>query len=163
MKPQKSDFGTFLPFTMNIDDKSINPFINDAYKFDVKPRLGTLAVDIFNYQGTARPQLRTFYDNFILHWWVLLSVKRFLQVHGHNITQYGYTKLRDPDGTFDQLTLSERSIILKQLQSDADILYGYALGETWTFDGVTYRKPSDDCNPIGVDNFGISPLGTCKR
>lgn len=160
MKPQKSDFGTYLTFSLNIKDASINPHIEAAFKFDIKPRLGTLAVDIYNYVGTGRPELKTFYDNFVVQWWVFLATKRFLEIHGHNITQYGYTKLRDPDNTFEPITLQERAIYLKRLDSDADVLYSLLLNEVWTFDSTTYRKPTDDCNPTGIDNFGISPLGT---
>lgn len=161
MKPQKSDFPGYVTFTQNISDKNIDPHINDAYKFTVKPRLNTLAIDILALKPedyASRPQLKTFYDDFVVHWWVLLSVKRFLQIHGYNLTQFGMTKIKDPQGTFEQMSPSERVVQIKQLESDADVLYTNLLNETWEFDSTVYRKPSQDCGPARSFTGGISGI-----
>jgi len=174
MKPVKADFELFVTFSQNIPDKSINPKIDDAYKFTILPRLGTLAIDILNldapdydpldydpddYAGT-RPELVRFYNDFIQHWWILLSMRRFLQTHGFNLSQYGYTKTRDPQGTFDQLTPQERVILGKQFDSDAEALYDLILANNvWTFDGTAYRKPGgDSCSTKRGNNFGLSAI-----
>lgn len=158
MKPTKSDFPTFVQFSMNIEDRLINPHIEDAYKFDVRPQLESLAVDIYNYDGalTTKPELKTFFRDYILEWWVRLAYKRFIALHGKNVTQYGFTQTKDPGGTFDQLEAADRAVILKQITSDAAVCFNYALQQEWKFDTVTYRKPGG-CRDR-VSTFGINVL-----
>lgn len=161
MKPVKDDFIEFLPWSVNIPENMYKTYIEDAYKFDIRPKLETLAVDIYNYadKSEVKPELQAFYDNFVRQWWVLLAFKRFITVHGRNLTQFGYTKTRDPQGTFDQVTQEERAVVLRQLVSDIDMCLIYMAKETWTFDGVQYRKPGGlDCGPRFGSDFGIRAL-----
>lgn len=160
MKPTKSDFPAFVNFSLNIEDRLINPHIEDAYKFDVKPKLDSLASDIYAYDQnlTTKPELKTFFDDYVLQWWVLLAYKRFIQSHGRNVTQFGYTKTKDPQGTFEQLDPNERSVILKQLEHDYNVCYNYILQKTWTFDTIVYRKPGGNCNPPRGGSYGINAL-----
>lgn len=157
MKPTKADFANFLPSLDHLDDDIINPRINDAYKFDIKPKLNTLATDILAYSGTDRPQLRAFYEDYLLHWWVLLAYKRLLEIHGKNITQFGMTKTKDPGGTFDPISVEERSVMIKQVQSDANTLFTLILAQEWKFDNEVYRK-SDNCKGPTTE-FGINAIG----
>ena len=161
MKPTKADFPQYVQFSLNIEDRLINPHIDDAYKFDVRPQLETLAVDIYNYTSTApdpetKPQLKTFYDDYIKEWWIRLAYKRFIAVHGKNVTQFGFTQTKDPNGTFDQLEAADRAVILKQISSDAAVCLNYALQQDWVFDTVTYRKPGG-CRER-ISTFGINAL-----
>lgn len=160
MKPNKSDFPLFVNFSLNIEDRLINPHIEDAYKYDVKPKLDSLASDIYEYEYSleTKPELKAFFDNFILQWWILLAYKRFIQNHGRNVTQFGYTKTKDPQGTFEQLDPNERSVILKQLEHDYNVCFNYILQETWTFDSITYRKRGEDCNKPISGSYGINAL-----
>jgi hypothetical protein len=156
MKPLKSDFSSFVPFNPNIPDNKINPYINDAFKFDIRPKLEGLADDILAYDGTDRPELKAFYEGYILHWWVLLAYKRFLELHGLNVTQYGITKTKDPGGTFEQLSRDDRAIILKQYKSDAATLEQLVYSIDWKFDNMKYRKSTDCKGP--VTDFGINAI-----
>ncbi len=160
MKPLKSDFPQYVQFSLNIEDRLINPHIEDAYKFDVRPQLESLAVDIYAYDASVEPQtkpeLKAFYDAYLKEWWIRLAYKRFIAVHGYNVTQFGFTQTSDPGGTFDQLESKERAVLLKQITSDASVLLNYALQQTWTFDTITYRKPGG-CRER-VSNFGINVL-----
>jgi hypothetical protein len=160
MKPLKSDFPTFVQFSLNIEDRLINPHIEDAYKFDVRPQMESLAVDIYNYDASVlpltKPELKAFFDSYVLEWWIRLAYKRFIAVHGFNVTQFGFTQTKDPGGTFDQLESKERAVMLKQITSDASVCFNYALQQTWTFDTIVYRKPGG-CGPR-VSNFGINAL-----
>lgn len=158
MKPQKSDFHTFVQFSEHIPDKLINPHIEDAYKFDIKGKLEQLAIDIYAFDGslTTKPQLKTFYEDYILQWWVLLAYKRFIAVHGTNVTPFGVTLTKDPQGTFEQVDVSVRAVYLKQLLSDANTCYNIILAQDWKFDDVTYRKPGG-CHTRS-NNFGINVL-----
>jgi hypothetical protein len=126
----------------------------------VKPKLDALAADIYAYNGTNRPELEDFFNDFVLQWWILVAYRRFLQTHGRNVTQFGYTKTKDPSGTFDQLDGDERAVIFKQLTHDAAVLYNYILQQEWVFDEVTYRKHGEDtCNPnTQSGGYGINPL-----
>lgn len=159
MKPTKNDFQTFVRFGENIKDNLINIHINDAFKFDIKPKLLTLATDILAYTPEnptpTKPELKAFYENFILEWWIRLAYKRFYQVHGDNVNQYGIQKMKDPQGTFDQLTATEKAVTIKQIDHDASICYSDILRETWTFDGATYRKPCND----NSESTGINAIG----
>ena len=158
MKPLKSDFPNFVQFSLNIEDRLINPHIEDAYKFDVRPQLESLAVDIYNYDGsdTTRPQLKAFFQDYILEWWIRLAYKRFIARHGKNVTQFGFTQTKDPGGTFDQVEAADRAVELKQITSDAAVCLNNALQQTWTFDTITYRKPGG-CRER-VSSFGINAL-----
>jgi hypothetical protein len=159
MKPVKADFPAVVQLSLNIEDRLINPHIEDAYKFDVRPQLESLAVDIYAYVSVdpeTKPELKTFYDDYIKEWWIRLSYKRFIALHGKNVTQFGFTQTKDPGGTFDQLEAADRAVILKQITSDAAVLLNYALQQTWTFDTITYRKPGG-CRER-VSNFGINVL-----
>lgn len=156
MKPQKSDIVSIMDLPDVITTSEINVHIEDAYKFDVRPRLSTLATDIYAYTPEvptpAKPQLVAFYTNFVLEWWVRLAYYRFYEVHGLNVTQFGVTKIKDPQGTFDQAQGIEKAIRLKRLRTDAETLYTLLLNETWAFDGSAYRKP----NACGSNNDGAS-------
>lgn len=159
MKPVKAYFPTYVQFSLNIEDRLINPHIEDAYKFDVRPQLESLAVDIYGYVSVdpeTKPELKSFYDLFIKEWWIRLAYKRFISVHGWNVTQFGFTQTKDPGSTFDQLESKERAVLLKQITSDSSVLLNYALQQNWVFDGTTYRKPGG-CAPR-VSNFGINAL-----
>lgn len=159
MKPVLQDFLKYLPWSPNINDTLIAPHIENAYKFDIKPRVETIAIDIYNLRNdNSRPELYAFYDQYFCEWWVLLSFRRFIQVHGRNITQYGYTKTRDPEGTFDQVDQNERAVVMKQLTSDAEMCFTWMVKQTWTFDGTTYRKGNNDCGPRTGGNYGINVL-----
>lgn len=159
MKPKKSDFPSFIPFNGNIEDSEINPRIDDAFKFDIRPKLEALADDIKAYNGTDRPQLKAFYENFLLHWWVLLAFKRFIELHGFNVTQFGLTKTKDPDGTFEQMSAQDRAVMLKQLQSDANTCFAMLSEELgnkkWKYDNVQYRKSS--CSSPST-SYGINAI-----
>jgi len=159
MKPQKSDFPGLVQFPTNIEDRLINPHIEDAYKFDVRGRLQTLAIDIYNYTPESpdptRPELIAFYQDYLLEWWVRLAYYRFYEVHGDNVTQFGVTTLKDPGGTFDMIEDKRRAIRLLRLKADTDTLYQYILQQTWTFDGTVYRK---SCR-ADKGNFGINAIG----
>lgn len=157
MKPQKSDFPSFVPFALNIKDELVNPRIDDAFKFDIKPKLGVLADDIRALTDNSKPELLAFYNNFVLHWWVLLAYKRFIELHGLNVTQFGMTKTKDPGNTFEPMSREDRAVMIKQVQSDANTLYALLHAENWKFDGVQYRKGSD-CKGPNLD-IGINAIG----
>ncbi len=161
MRPVQYDFIEFFPWSKNIDENEYVTHVSDAYKFDVRPQLDQLALDILNYSDNSgtKPELQAFYNDYVRQWWTFLAFRRFIQIHGRNITQFGYTKTADPEGTFTQVDQIERSVVMKQIQGDAQILFALILQKEWKFDGVTYRKPGGDCSrsenrfDIGIGGF----------
>lgn len=173
MRPLKSEFQNYVQFTVNIEDRIINYHVEDAFYYEIKPKLGyptdsakDIGLVIYNLatDDITKPELKAFFDNYVKRYWVLLAFKRFLQNHGRNVTQFGYTKLRDPEGTFDQVDGEERAVYLKQLQHDINItetnLFVELNTKRWTFDSFTYGQTS--VNPP-KKKFGISAVGGRKQ
>ncbi len=162
MLPLKSQFKDFVQFTENIEDRILNFHINDAFVYTIKPLMGVLADDIKSYDADieTKPELKAFFDDYVLRWWVLLAYQRFLQNHGRNVTQFGYTQLRDPQGTFEPVDAQGRAVYLKQLINDTNVSQTLVFNETWTFDDVSYRKPGTetDCGNVARKSFGISSI-----
>lgn len=159
MKPQKSDFIGIVDLPAVIEDREINMHIEDAYKFDIKPRLSGLASDIYAQGASGRPELRTFYTDFVLEYWVRLAYYRFYEVHGLNVTQFGVTKTKDPQNTFDQAQEKEKAVRLRRMKTDAEVLYTLLLNEEWKFDNVVYRKPGGCSNSSDGTSWGINAIG----
>lgn len=170
MKPLKSDFSNYVQFTANIEDRIIDFHIDDAFYYSIKPKLGNRtesskdlseAISILSSADSlTKPQLTAFFNNYLKRYWILLAFKRFLQNHGRNVTQFGYTKLRDPEGTFEQVDSEERAVYLKQLQHDINIaetnLFVELNAKRWTFDTFTYS--STNSTPP-KKSFGINAVG----
>lgn len=161
MKPLKVQFKSYVIFSDNIDDSLVNPRINDAFTYEIEPKLGDLAAAI-NNAVTLENELLAFYEAFVLPWWILLSYKRFVSTHGINIAQYGIIKMSDPDGTYTQSTASEIAIIIKQVTNDANVLETKCIKElnriNWTLDNVKYVKPEHHNKIIENKSFGIRPI-----
>lgn len=142
----KADFmaANLVRFSPNISPDQLEPHIYAAQEYDVEPRLGSdLYNDILTYSATpdgTRPQLQAFTEGVLRRYLVLVSYKRFLASHGLNVTQFGFTKTSDPQGTFNQAEASERAVILRQVDADANVALGKMLAVSWTFDGTAYAK-----------------------
>lgn len=164
MKPLKSQFSDFVQFTDNIHDRIINFHIDNAFYYQIKPLLGVLADAINNATDETlelMPDLEAFYNDHLLRWWVLLAYKRFITNHGRNVTQFGYTKPKDPEGTYDQVTGEERAVVLKELQDDINVVQGNLFVElekkNWIFDGVTYNATGNKRKKrIGITAIGAN-------
>lgn len=170
MKPLKTQFSQFVQWTDNIEDRMINFHIDDAFFYVVKATLGypqdankDLALSILEYNpgsDTSDPELESFFDNYVLRWWILVAFRRFLANHGRNVTQFGYTNLLDPEGTFNQVDEIGRATYLRSLQSDINVAETNMFLELnkrqWTFDGFQYSHSS--CK-TGRKNFEIRAIG----
>ncbi len=174
MKPLKTQFGQFVQWTNNIDDRIINFHIDDAFFYTIRGKLGyppdsdkDLALEISNFveDSDSGPELVTFFNGYILRWWVLIAFKRFLENHGRNVTQFGYTQLKDPEGTFDPVDEIGRAVYLKRLQGDINVAETAVFLELhkrqWTFDGFQYLHESY-CGQRKRKQFGISAIGHQK-
>ncbi len=176
MKPLKTQFGQFVQWTNNIQDRIINFHIDNAFFYVIRGKLGyppdpdkDLALEIAEFeQGSDDDsELLVFFNGYILRWWVLIAFKRFLENHGRNVTQFGYTTLKDPDGTFDQVDEIGRATYLRQLQTDINVAETAVFLELhkkkWTFDGFQYSHESfNDLRRRHRKNFGISAIGHQK-
>ncbi len=175
MKPVKSQFSTFVQFTTNIEDRILNFHIDDAFFYVIRGKLGyppdankDLALEILNFDEGSddSPELVTFFNDYILRWWVLIAFKRFLENHGRNVTQFGYTTTRDPEGAFDQVDSLGRATYLRRLQDDINIAETAVFLQLhkvqWTFDGYQYSHESF-CHNVKRKSFGISAIGRPQR
>jgi len=142
----KADFmaANLVRFSPNIAPDQLEPHIYAAQEYDLEPRLGAeLYSDIIAYTKDpdgSRPQLLAFTEGVLRRFLVLAAYKRFLASHGLNITQFGFTKTADPQGTFSQAEASERAVILRQIDADSNVALGKMLAAPFTFDGVSYTK-----------------------
>lgn len=95
----KDDFGQYVKWSNNIPAADVNFHCKDAQNFDAVPIMpiavvsgNNLITDIetaISESPVTRPQLLTFYTDFVEPYLVLCAYNRFLLLHGINITQYG--------------------------------------------------------------------------
>jgi len=95
----KDDFGTYVKWSNNISAADVNFHCKDAQNFDAVPIMpiavvsgNNLITDIETAIGESpvtRPQLLTFFEDFVKPYLVLCAYKRFLLWAGRNLTQYG--------------------------------------------------------------------------
>ena len=142
----KADFmaANLVRFSPNIGADQLEPHVYAAQEYDLEPRLGAdLYGAVLTYAANpdgSKPQLLAFTEGVLRRYLVLVSYKRFLASHGLNITQFGFTKTADPQGTFSQAEATERAVILRQIDADANVALGKLLSTPWTFDGIAYAK-----------------------
>lgn len=146
----KSDFGTFVQLSTNIEDRLINFHVDNSQLYDVEPRLGALlyadliALPSVPDDPETKPELRAFYNDYVKRYVCLLAYCRFIAEHGTNVTQFGFTQLSDPAGTFDTPSEDRRAVFLRQYRSDAETsltrLFNRLDAVNYTLDGINYQK-----------------------
>jgi hypothetical protein len=178
MKPLKSQFKEYVQFSDNIPDRLIDYHIDAAYRFTIEPILRNteatemhLGSTIYGYTpiespGTeTKPELVAFYNNFLKEWWIRLAYQRFIEVHGLNVTQFGLTKTKDPENTFDQAEERDRAVLLRRLRDDLNIIEGNVFAELnrieWILDLYPFKGANVRASQRKV--FGISGIGGKKR
>lgn len=149
----KADFtpANLVKFSQNIQDDQIDPYIHAAQEFDLQPRLDpTLYADILEViEGAGdRPELTLFINQQVKRFIVLSAYYRFIAVHGINITQFGISSTRDPQGTFDQVSAQDRAIVLRQVTSDINTSLIKMVSVNLNFDGIDYSKTDKGDNQI---------------
>lgn len=152
----KADFtpANLVKFSQNIKDDQILPYINAAQDYDLQPRLDPqLYADILTrvsqgqQQGqNNRPELLEFINTKVKRFIVLTAYYRFMASHGINVTQFGVSSTRDPQGTFDQVSAQDRAVVLRQVASDINIALIKLTSEPFIFDGVSYEKTDKGAN-----------------
>lgn len=147
----KADFtpANLVKFSQNIREDQIEPYIYAAQDYDLQPRLDPdLYLDILGTVSgeLVRPELFAFINSKVKRFLVLTSYYRFMASHGINVTQFGVSSTRDPQGTFDQVSAQERAVVLKQVASDINIALIKMTSETFEFDGITYGKTKKGAN-----------------
>lgn len=144
----KDDFtgANLVKFSSNILEDQLTPYIYAAQEYDLAPRLGeSLYLDVEGLiAGTIadRPELLAFVDSKVKRFLVLAAYRRFMSVHGLNVTQFGFTKTSDPQGTFEQAAASDRAIVLRQTDADGNVALLKMTSTAFTFDGISYAKES---------------------
>ena len=146
----KADFPSFVQFSTNIDDRLVNFHVNNCQLYEVEPRLGALLYAALIALPTVpevpedEQELRAFYNEYVKRYVCLLSYIRFISEHGTNVTQFGFTQLSDPAGTFETPSEDRRAVFLRQYRSDAEVsatrLFNRLQEVNYTLDGVSYLK-----------------------
>lgn len=142
----KADFlaANLVKFSPNISDDQLKPYIYAAQEYELQPKLGeALYGAILAFAETpddSKPELRNFINREVSRFLVLTAYRRFISAHGMNVTQFGLTKTADPQGTFNQAEASERAVIIRQVDADANVALVKMLSVPFTFDGVSYEK-----------------------
>jgi hypothetical protein len=137
----KEDFAAFnlVKFSQNIFDDQIEPYIYAAQEYDLEPVLGVELYEAIK-KTVLTPELKTFLNTKVKRFLVLVSYRRFISAHGMNITQFGLTKTNDPQNTFEQASSTERAIIIRQIDSDANTALIKMTSVPFIFDGISYEK-----------------------
>lgn len=169
MQPVKAQFNQFVQFTENIDDRLLDFQIKQAYTKHLLPRFGNLVVAIYNQQDESKfeealPELENFYTDYLLEYWILVAYRRFISQHGINVTQFGLTQTKDPEGTFDQVSEDRRAAVIRQISSDINVcetnIYRRLKDVNWTFDSVVYENPdTENRKTAPKKTFGINAIG----
>lgn len=147
----KSDFtpANLVKFSQNIKDDQIEPYINAAQDYDLQPRLDSeLYQDILGVieGATDRPELTAFINTKLKRFLVLTAYHRFIAQHGMNVTQFGVSLTRDPQGTFDQVSAQDRAVVLRQVASDINVALIKLTSEPFIFDEISYEKTDKGSN-----------------
>ena len=142
----KADFlaANLVKFSPNVQDDQLQPFIYAAQEYELEPKLGAdLYADILTFAASpnaSRPELSVFLAGKVKRFLVLAAYRRFISAHGMNVTQFGLTKTADPQGTFNQAEASERAVIIRQIDADANVALIKMLQTPFVFDGIPYNK-----------------------
>jgi hypothetical protein len=85
----------FVPFSQNVSNEALQPFVKDALKMAVAPLLDTLTPEskAAIMDGTLL-LTDSFNDDLLKGFWVASAFDMMVQVHGFNITQAGFTKTK---------------------------------------------------------------------
>lgn len=147
----KADFtpANLVKFSQNIKEDQIEPYINAAQDYDLQPRLDPiLYADIIGVieGATGRPELTAFINTKVKRYLVLTAYYRFIAQHGINVTQFGVSSTRDPQGTFDQVSAQDRAVVLRQVASDINIALIKMTSLDFVFDGIEYGKTNKGAN-----------------
>lgn len=149
----KADFlaANLVKFSQNIPADQLEPYIYAAQEYELEPRLGSDLYEAVEHvhgggsghgggHGGSNTELLAFINTKVKKFLVLAAYRRFIAGHGLNITQFGLTKTSDPQGTFNQADATERAVILRQVDADANVALLRMTSTPYTFDGVSYSK-----------------------
>jgi len=141
MKITKADFREFVDFTINLEDRLIEPFITKAFLRDVKPKItdalaelvladsvlvveNTAIVDdvnnTFSPVVTVAPDVALYQA--VRPYWVLAAYHRHILIHGIFHTQSGLTT--PSSNTNDQISDKRRAELMAQVKSDMNFYEG---------------------------------------
>jgi hypothetical protein len=181
MKISKADFPALVDFTINLEDRLIDPFIDRAFLRDVAPKIGPVLSDaITAYDAAtapAAPENPVFDDvnntfdfdlvpieeatgdgnlyNAVKPYWVLAAYHRHLLVHGIFHTPSGLTAA--VGDKFIQITDKRRAEVLAMIASDMN----YYEGEMMKYAKGAYPGQfADTCSPKKKNRTGLWVVGS---
>lgn len=147
-----------VPFTQNLDDRLIEPYINKAQKQDFKPIVPATFYTAIT--GTPGTELNTFLEDYVKEFLVYAAYNRFLAYHGSIIAQNGIREY--VDATSQPITDVMRAQLIKEAEKDMNIAKTVMLKQAndvdYTWDSVVYNFNAD-CEITNKTSFGIRAVG----
>lgn len=148
-----------VPFTQNLDNRLIEPYITKAQKQDFKP----IVPDAFYTAITATTlgtQMQNFLDDYVKDFLVYATMARFLATHGNIIAQNGLREY--VDSTSQPVSNTARAQMIKEAENDKNVSFSVMMKRAsdlaYTWDSVTYSF-NTTCGTTPEKNFGIRAVG----
>lgn len=159
----KSNLVTYCQFTDNIEDRLINPIIQDTQDLEIEPLIDPVMFTNFNLivgGSTLFPQLKSFFDNYVKQWICFTTYYNFCTVHGINVTQYGI-RVNNEDTSvpvdpqdrakFNQAYKNKGNAYYLRMNKELD-------AKAYTFDNIKYDEvcAKDRGNTLVVGRVGAN-------
>ncbi|WP_400190664.1 hypothetical protein [Hymenobacter sp. B81] len=139
----KADFPEYTTLSANIGDHLLDPYIRDAWRYDVAPLLNTAEAALLR---TARadwsPKLEQLFVTHIKPVWVLEAYRRFLGMHGVHVTPNGLETISDVGHA--PISTQQRAELKADAQGKASIERGLLEAALRAYRGTV---PST-CSPV---------------
>jgi hypothetical protein len=150
--------GVVEQFTINIEDRLINPHITKAIEIgfeNIMPPALLGAIVALDLSGGGHTDLKDFYNSYFKQVWSYAAYIRFLKWHGNNVTQFGLATVNDESTTI--VSDKTRGVLINSTERDYEVYLKRALNriieKNNTFDGVSYAKLTNVRRP--KNKFGI--------
>lgn len=152
----KDDFGAYVQWSNNIPAANVDYHCADSQNFDVEPIMPTAVVSGNNMltdiiaalaeDPQTKPELIAFYNAYVKPLLVLNAYRRFLLVHGINITQFG-SRVNNEE-TSNEISDKRRAEIMADAESKANVYLAKMTAALkladYTYDTIVYDY--QDCS-----------------
>lgn len=152
----KDDFGAYVQWSNNIPASNVDYHCADSQNFDVEPIMPTAVVSGNNMltdiiaalaeSPATKPQLIAFYEAYVKPVLVLNAYRRFLLVHGINITQFG-SRVNNEE-TSNEISDKRRGEIMADAESKANVylakMSAALKAASYTYDTIVYQYACAD-------------------
>jgi hypothetical protein len=128
--------------SLQVPDSKIQPFIEDAIRYDIQPLLGGALFDAVAAleETSEESDLKTFWKNYVQPYAIASTASRFFALYGKNATQFGVRELIDD--TSQGVSDRGRGEIIAYYQEIANEekvrLLNFLNFQNWAIGGTSY-------------------------